>query len=261
MSDWTQRLFLKRADVFLTFMNAMWPSAGPAVEGMTDILAEKGIVGGRVLDLCCGNGRMAVNFARAGFEVVGVDMSPAFLADARKKAGEQGVSGRVKFIRGDAGKLNTVLGKAMPAFDAALLAWTAFGYKTREDDFNIFKQARKRCRKGAALFIENTMHSEYLSLKFVPRSYTDYGPVVLLDERRYDRKTSDMDNVWRFYRKSGASLHLIDTINYQLHVYSLSELAGSLRKAGWEVEEAYGSMQHREPMGPATAMNVVAKAV
>lgn len=261
MNDWTHKLFLKRADIFLTFMNALWPTAEPAVEGMTDILAKKGIGGGRVLDLCCGNGRMAVNFARKGFKVVGVDMSPAFLADARKKADECGVSDRVKFIKGDVGKLSTVLGKANPAFDAALLAWTAFGYKTKNEDLRIFQQARKRCRKGAVLFIENTMHSEFLSLKFTPRSYSEYGDIVLLDERKYDRTTSDMKNAWRFYGKKGTSLHLIDTIKYQIHVYSLSELSGLLKKAGWKVAETYGSMQHREPMGPATAMNVVAVAV
>jgi SAM-dependent methyltransferase len=48
--------------------------------------------GSRVVDVGCGTGRYAVELARLGFEVVGVDESPAMLAHARAKvAGIDGV--------------------------------------------------------------------------------------------------------------------------------------------------------------------------
>ena len=49
------------------------------------------LVRGRVLDLGCGTGELAVFFARRGFEVVGVDPEPAAVKAARAKAEAAGV--------------------------------------------------------------------------------------------------------------------------------------------------------------------------
>ena len=47
---------------------------------------------GRLIDLGCGTGRLALHFARRGFECVGVDLSPEMLAVLREKAGREGLS-------------------------------------------------------------------------------------------------------------------------------------------------------------------------
>src|SRR5882757_7463625 len=60
--------------------------------------------GARQLDLACGKGEMLSRWAqRYGIGGVGVDLSEVFLAGARGRAVELGVSGRVRFERGDAG--------------------------------------------------------------------------------------------------------------------------------------------------------------
>ncbi|MGI8703044.1 MAG: class I SAM-dependent methyltransferase [Candidatus Limnocylindrales bacterium] len=60
-------------------------------------------VGGPVLDLGCGTGRVAWPLARAGFEVVGLDRSPHMLARAESKRADvpEEVSGPVQFVEGD----------------------------------------------------------------------------------------------------------------------------------------------------------------
>jgi SAM-dependent methyltransferase len=53
------------------------------------ILAElrrRGIRGGRVVDLGCGSGLWAAELCRAGYDVLGVDLSAAMLALARRRA-------------------------------------------------------------------------------------------------------------------------------------------------------------------------------
>lgn len=51
---------------------------------------------GPLVDLGCGAGRLAVRFARRGFPVVAVDLSPAMLRAAGRKAQEEGLAmGRV----------------------------------------------------------------------------------------------------------------------------------------------------------------------
>jgi SAM-dependent methyltransferase len=58
----------------------------------------------RVLDLACGKGEMLSRWAGwFGSTGLGVDLSSVFLAAARARADELGVSGSVAFVEGDAG--------------------------------------------------------------------------------------------------------------------------------------------------------------
>lgn len=61
--------------------------------------------GQRQLDLACGKGEMLCRWAER-FETVGlgIDKSEVFLTAAQKRAGELGVSDRVRFVQGDAGQ-------------------------------------------------------------------------------------------------------------------------------------------------------------
>ena len=59
--------------------------------------------GARVLDLGSGSGEMLCTWARDhGITGTGVDMSPLFTEQAKRRAEELGVTGRVEFIHGDA---------------------------------------------------------------------------------------------------------------------------------------------------------------
>jgi 2-polyprenyl-3-methyl-5-hydroxy-6-metoxy-1,4-benzoquinol methylase len=56
--------------------------------------------GARILDVGCGTGRHAVELAKRGYQVVGLDISEKMLDVARRKAADAGVT--VEFIHGDA---------------------------------------------------------------------------------------------------------------------------------------------------------------
>lgn len=50
------------------------------------VVSESGLSqGARVLDMACGTGAQSIAFAKKGFSVVGVDLSPDMLAQAKKK--------------------------------------------------------------------------------------------------------------------------------------------------------------------------------
>ena len=65
------------------------------------VLAGRSALG--VLDAGCGTGFLSLELASRGHRVTGVDFAPAMLAEARRKAAEQGAS--IRFDEGDAEQL------------------------------------------------------------------------------------------------------------------------------------------------------------
>lgn len=60
---------------------------------------------GRLLDVCCGAGRVAIPLAKKGFNVVGVDFSSNMIRNAKKIAKKRNIK-NVKFILCDASSMN-----------------------------------------------------------------------------------------------------------------------------------------------------------
>ena len=259
MNDWIKKLFIERADIFLKIMNMRWSRTKELVNGMIRMLHDLGIVSGSLLDLCCGNGRISICMALKGFKAVGIDISRSFIEDAKRKAEEYGVSSFVKFFEGDVRKLREII-KMKEPFNVVVNAWTSIGYFSPKEELEIFKQARELSEENAVLFILETMHTEFLSLKFVPSSYMETEDMITLERRKYNPITSTLETSWTFYRKHGKNLEYVDKVEFTLHVYSLSELSSLLREAGWEPVATYGNLATLQPMSPLTALNLVAVA-
>lgn len=84
--------------------------------------------GSRILDMGCGTGRHAIELARRGYRVTGVDLSSGMLAQARSAARKSHVE--VEWIKDDATKFT-----AQQLFDAAIcLCEGAFGLLSVDDD-------------------------------------------------------------------------------------------------------------------------------
>lgn len=78
----------------------------PFTPGKLALLGEICCSGGarRIRDLACGKGELLCTFAADhGASGLGIDIYPPFLAVARQRAEELGVSARVEFVEGDAG--------------------------------------------------------------------------------------------------------------------------------------------------------------
>lgn len=57
----------------------------------------------KILDVACGTGNQAIDFAKKGFEVIGIDLSPDMLKNARKKIKP---NYKIEFINDDATKID-----------------------------------------------------------------------------------------------------------------------------------------------------------
>jgi SAM-dependent methyltransferase len=85
---------------------AIYDAMAAAVPGGDDIAFYRSLADetrGPILELGCGTGRVVLRLAEAGFDVVGLDRSPAMLERARERlaALEPEVASRVRFVEGD----------------------------------------------------------------------------------------------------------------------------------------------------------------
>lgn len=89
-------------------------------------LSDYGVKSGRIIELACGTGILAIHLARSGYAVVGTDLSPEMIAIASTKG--RHVSG-VEFAVADMRDLDLA-----PGFDAALCMFDSLNYLTDLED-------------------------------------------------------------------------------------------------------------------------------
>jgi SAM-dependent methyltransferase len=111
-----------------------------------------------VLELGCGAARWSIALARGGAHVVGVDVSPRRLAQARKLAREAGV--RLTFVEASA--------ESVPLPDQSFdLVFCDFGAMTFADPFLTVPEAARLLRPGGHLVFNTSspIHTVYLDAR------------------------------------------------------------------------------------------------
>jgi SAM-dependent methyltransferase len=169
-TDWAKVLFVDHPQVFLPWMKAQGEQAKADVRGLR-IVFEKFRVhdGARILDLACGIGRISINVAKAGYQVVGVDISPLYLDFAKKWAEQERVTDQARFYEMDMRYASRQLRrKGEEKFDVVLNYGTAIGYRGEDADAEMLADIRGIASQHALLVIE-TVNRDYLVKHFEPR--------------------------------------------------------------------------------------------
>jgi D-alanine-D-alanine ligase len=124
----------------------------------------------RILDLCCGQGRHALELATRGFtNVVGVDRSTFLLRQARLRAQVGGLP--IQFHEGDA----RAIPLASESFDAALVLGNSFGYfEEPSDDEAMLRDICRILRHGGTILVD-VSDGNRLRRCFEPRSWEWIG--------------------------------------------------------------------------------------
>lgn len=104
-------------------------------------------IGAKVLDLGCGNGRIAHELARAGAQVTGIDLVPGMIDHARQRAELDGLA--IDYRIGDIARLPPLAG-----FDIALMWFYSFGYGNDRSHARILKSACSTLKKGGFLMFD-----------------------------------------------------------------------------------------------------------
>ena len=177
--------------------------------------------GDKVLDLCCGTGRHAVPLARRGVEVLGIDATPAYLAEARKNAKGSGA----KFLLGDMRKLPMTR-----EFDAVINMWTSFGYFTDPQDDRKAMRAIAGALKPGGVFLIDIVNADYLRRHAQPRRWDEIedGGYRLEDFYMFEGRDPGHINTWTLLRPGKAPA----SATFFVRSYDASRLSRLLRWSG-----------------------------
>jgi len=247
MPHWTKKFFIDEEKYWHALMDAGWKQAPAQARAIAKILKRNGIKHGQVLELCCGNGRISTNLAKQGYRVTGIDLSPAYIEDAKKRARKIGV--RPEYVCGDVRRFNRLVkGK----FDAVYTIWTAIGYYDRKTDERIFKMVARRLYKNGLFMILQTMSREWLLNHYCHAIYDETDKYLILHRGKFDRIHSQNIEHWYFYEKRGKDLKFVTDMELPLRIYSQHEITEMAEGAGLKFTAAFNNLLLLNPPDPVT---------
>jgi SAM-dependent methyltransferase len=183
--------------------NAFTMGTEQEVDFLVDALGLQ--AGMRVLDVGCGPGRHSLALARRGFDVLGVDRSPEFVALARGAADEHGLA--VQFDELDVRGLEHV-----SEFDATIcLCQGGFGLLGGRDETAVFQRIARTLRPGGRLAV--SAFSAAFALRHLEAG-EEYDPATgVLHERATVRDPEGIDAEFDLWTTcfTGRELELLAT--------------------------------------------------
>jgi SAM-dependent methyltransferase len=190
--------------------------------------------GDRLFDQCSGIGSLSVPLARAGFEVVGVDLGAGYAERGSEAALAEGLV--VDLRRADAFEF-------VPERPCrgAFNWWTSFGYAATDDENRRMLECARAALEPGCSFALDTMNVPGVLARFEPRVVTSretrLGPIELVRESRYDVPGGFIHKEWRYQLADG------QTVRHESRVraYTPPELARLLEEAGFEAVRFVGS--------------------
>jgi 2-polyprenyl-3-methyl-5-hydroxy-6-metoxy-1,4-benzoquinol methylase len=186
-----------------------------------------------ILDIGCGTGRHAIELAKRGYAVTGIDLSSAMLKKAQHRATESGVS--VRFLRRDARSF-----RFSKPFDLVLMICEgAFPLmETDEMNFSILRNAA-RSLKPRRKFILTTLNGLFPLIHSVKKFMKENIQEGRTDEHWFDILTFRDHSVYELRDDSGKKMRLQCNERY----YIPSEISWQLKTLGFSTVEIFGCPQ------------------
>ena len=228
-------------------MNPQWFETffqGPAVELWSQIIppavtaAEVQFLenaleltpGTRVLDVPCGNGRHALELARKGCQLTGVDISQEFLDRASRSAADANLN--IDWRLGDMRNLPEIA-----EFDAAYCFGNSFGYLDREAAPTFLQALERALKPGGRVAIDTSMCAESILASPAIRRWHRSGGIFMLSDPRYNAEAGRLDIDYTFVYNG-----VVETRPSSSFVFTVAELLRMLGAAGFLDPKLHGGV-------------------
>lgn len=214
-------------------------------------LAALGVrAGGRVLDVPCGHGRHAVELARRGFDVTGIDLSEPSLELAAAAAQASGVELDLRCA--DMRRLCFD-----SEFDAAVNLFTSIGYGTEADDAALLRGIRRALRADGRLLLD-TANRAWIEARFTPSGRHDLADgTTLFEDRVFDPSSARIESRWTLVLPGGERRRR----SYSHRLYTAEELGSVIEGAAFAVERMYGDLSGSDWAADSPRIVILGRAV
>ncbi len=200
--------------------------------------------GSHLLDVPCGNGRLAFELAKRGYRVTGVDISEEFIEEARSSGirlcedqppATAGGSDSVEFVLGD---MRRVEGEAI--YDGAYCFGNSFGFLEYADMESFLSGVAHALKPGGRFVLETGMAAESILPKFEAESSHQIGDIHVTIKEQYLAAESCVDSEYVFERNGKTESRMA-----KHWIYTAAEIRRMLERAGFAVKGIFGSLDRK----------------
>ena len=166
-----------------------------STRGLLDILRQRKILGGLVVDLGCGSGLWARELTNAGYDVLGIDQSSAMIEMAKKKAPKAGF------------KKASFLNIKLPSCDAVTSLGECFNYlfdkkNSKPELTRLFSRVHNALRPGG-LFIFDIVEPGQVTTSTPSVKHSQGQDWAILLKVEEDLKKGTLTRQMTIFRKAG----------------------------------------------------------
>lgn len=185
------------------------------------------------LDIGCGAGWFTRAFARQGYQMTGMDISPEMLDKAQANALETGI--RSEYVLGDISKTK------LPArFDFATAINDCINYIPKDRIDKAFKNVYGALKKGGVFLFDISSPRKYADKIANTVSVDERDEVTYISFNSVEGDTARMEVTLFVKREDGAFERLEET--HVQYIYGLDEINGALTRCGFTLVEAQGHL-------------------
>ena len=227
MTGWyNNRDFWRELRLFL-FYRPLWDRASSEVQqGLTLLELSRNA---DILDIPCGPGRHALEFASRGCRVTAVDLMPFYIEEGRDRASENGL--QIEFVQDD------MLTFVRPdSYDAVWNFYSSFGYfDNPADDEATVANFHRSLRKGGKLLIETIGREQALEV-WRDRDFVELPAVGDISVTVEKKIRGEDDPHMRWHVHKDGKIRVFDMLH---RYYSAEEISAMLMRAGFACVELY----------------------
>jgi len=203
--------------------------AGHAIKsapGLLGILAQSGIHSGLVVDLGCGSGVWAAELIRAGYRVLGIDISEPMIRIARKRAPT------AEF------RISSLFNAGIPRCSAVTAIGECLNYMFDSNAGSVvlerlFKKIHRALEPGG-IFVFDIAEPGQVQSEDKSKGFTEGKDWIVLVEKDEDHKRSVLTRRIVNLRKVGQNYRRLDEVHRQ-RLFNVRDITGPLRQAGFSV--------------------------
>ena len=194
----------------------------------------------KILELCCGTGRLTIPIAQEGYNICGVDYTPSMLEQAKKKAVEVGLV--IDFIEADIRML-----ELQEKFDFIFIPFNSIHHLYRNEDlFKALECVKKHLKKGGLFLLDcfnpsirYIVESEKEQAVIAEYTADDERDVLIKQTMHYESATQINRIEWHYF--INGEFHSIQ--NLDMRMFFPQELDSHLEQTGFKIIHKFGNFE------------------